>query len=418
MMTRTTLIDLLHHAREHSAYYREHYKSIPDHGTLEDFPLVEPSHYWEHSNDLQTWPVLTAPLEGGHVFKTGGSTSDGRLSVFSQQEWQAFIAAFGQGIARQLKRGDRVANLFFAGDLYTSFLFIHGALSNAPLPIIEFPFTCKVEDELLIHNIRLHNINVLAGVPVQLIRLAHSLQERGQTLPMVETILYGGESLFDAQIAVIQQVFPHAHLGSIGCASVDAGLIGFADPECRQGEHRVFSDDTIVEIVDEITHQPITEPGKSGLLVVTNLQRRLMPVIRYPTGDLACWCEPEQPNRKFALQGRANQGYRIRFGTLSLFPDDLATQLSQQTELLAWQLELSQKAGQDQIRLLVASLQTVDIDKIRHRVMTAFPNLAEACLQQNMLEIVQTHIDDMYTHPRSGKLQRVVDLRRYTCRYN
>ncbi|SFN74245.1 phenylacetate--CoA ligase family protein [Xenorhabdus japonica] len=413
MMTRTILIDLLHHAREHSAYYRELYKSVPENWTLEDLPLVQPSDYWAHSNDLQKWPVLTAPLEGGHVFKTGGSTSDGRLSVFSQQEWTAFIDSFGQGIARQLKTGDRVANLFFAGDLYTSFIFIHGALSNAPLPILEFPFTCKVEDELLVNNIHLHNINVLAGVPVQLIHLAHYLKDTGQTLPMVETILYGGESLFDSQIAIIRQVFPQARLGSIGCASVDAGLIGYADPECKQGEHRVFGNDTIIEIVDEINHQPITEPGKRGLLVVTNLQRRLMPVIRYPTGDMACWCESEQAGRKFALQGRANQGYRIRFGTLSLFPDDLAAELSQQTELLAWQLELSQKAGQDQIRLLVASLQAVDIDTIRHRVMTAFPNLDEICTHQNMLEIVQTNIDGMYTHPRSGKLQRVVDLRSY-----
>ncbi|MBI6547795.1 phenylacetate--CoA ligase family protein [Xenorhabdus lircayensis] len=413
MMTQTTLIDLLHHAREHSAYYNDLYKSVPDNWTLKDLPIVEPGSYWEHSNDLQTWSVLTAPLEGGHVYKTGGSTSDGRLSVFSQQEWKAFIHAFGQGIARQLNAGDRVANLFFAGDLYTSFIFIHGALSNAPLPIMEFPFTCKVEDDLLISNIRLHNINVLAGVPVQLIRLAHYLKETEQTLPMVETILYGGESLFDAQIAIIRQVFPNARLGSIGCASVDAGLIGFADPECKQGEHRVFDDNTIIEIVDETTHEPITIPGHCGLLVVTNLQRQLMPVIRYPTGDLACWCEPEQPHRKFALQGRANQGYRIRFGTLSLFPDDLAAQLSQHIELLAWQLELSQQTGQDKIRLLVASLQTVDISKIRHRVLTAFPNLAKDGVHQNMLEIVQTNIDGMYTHPRSGKLQRVVDLRSY-----
>ncbi|WP_237387821.1 phenylacetate--CoA ligase family protein [Xenorhabdus sp. Sc-CR9] len=413
MMTRTTLIDLFHHAREHSAYYQDLYKSVPENWTLEDLPLVEPGNYWAQSNDLQAWPVLTAPLEGGHVYKTGGSTSDGRLSVFSQQEWKAFTHVFGQGIAHQLRPGDRVANLFFAGDLYTSFIFIHGALSKAPLPIVEFPFTCKVEDELLTNNIKLHNINVLAGVPVQLIRFAYYLKDTGQTLPMVETILYGGESLFDAQTAIIRQVFPKARLGSIGCASVDAGLIGFADPECQQGEHRVFDEDTIVEIVDEITRQPITTPGHKGLLVVTNLQRRLMPVIRYPTGDLACWCEPEQEYRRFALQGRANQGYRIRFGTLSLFPDDLAAQLSQQTELLAWQLELSQQAGQDKIRLLVASLQPVDIGKIRHRVLAAFPSLGKDCTEQNMLEIVQTNIDDMYTHPRSGKLQRVVDLRSY-----
>ncbi|WP_244590200.1 phenylacetate--CoA ligase family protein [Xenorhabdus innexi] len=412
-MKSITLIDLFNHVRKHSVYYRELYQSVPDDWTLQDLPLVEPGHYWAGSDNLQSWPVLTAPMEGGHVFKTGGSTSDGRLSVFSQQEWKAFIHSFGEAIARQLKPGDRVANLFFAGDLYTSLLFIHGALSNSSLPIVEFPFTCKVDDGLLAHNIQYHNINVLAGVPVQLIRFAQYLQESGQTLPMVETILYGGESLFEGQIAAMRQVFPQARFGSVGCASVDGGLIGFADPECGPGEHRVFDDDTIIEILDEETYEPITEAGHRGMLVVTNLQRQLMPVLRYPTGDLACWCEAEQPYRKFALQGRANQGYRIRVGDLSLFPDDLATQLSPQTELLAWQLVLSQESSEDKIKLLVASPEPVDVEKIRHNVFSAFPGLNTTHFQQGMLEIIQTNIDAMYTHPRSGKLQRVVDLRSY-----
>ncbi|PHM68635.1 AMP-binding protein [Xenorhabdus sp. KJ12.1] len=412
-MKSIALIDLFNHVRKHSVYYRELYKSVPDNWTLQDLPLVEPGNYWVGSENLQTWPVLTAPLEGGHVFKTGGSTSDGRLSVFSQQEWKAFIQSFGKAVARQLQPGDRVANLFFAGDLYTSLLFIHGALSNSSLPIVEFPFTCKVDDNLLAHNIQHHNINVLAGVPVQLIRFAQYLKENGQTLPMVETILFGGESLFEGQIAAMRQVFPQARFGSVGCASVDGGLIGFADPACGPGEHRVFSEETIIEIIDEITHEPITEPGHRGMLVVTNLQRQLMPVLRYPTGDLACWCEPEQTHRKFALQGRANQGYRIRVGDLSLFPDDLATQLAPQTELLAWQLVLSQEESEDKIKLLVASPEPVNIEKIRHNMLLAFPGLNTAHFRQNMLEIVQTNIDAMYTHPRSGKLQRVVDLRSY-----
>ncbi|MEX0444733.1 phenylacetate--CoA ligase family protein [Xenorhabdus sp. SGI246] len=407
------LIDLFNHVREHSVYYRTLYESVPDNWTLQDLPLVKPGSYWAHSDNLQTWPVLTAPLEDGHVFKTGGSTSDGRLSVFSQQEWKAFIHSFGKAITRQLMPGDRVANLFFAGDLYTSLLFIHGALSNSSFPVVEFPFTCKVDDGLLAYNIQHHNINVLAGVPVQLIRFAQYLKDNGQTLPMVETILYGGESLFEGQITAMRQVFPQARFGSVGCASVDGGLIGFADPECEPGEHRVFDEDTIIEIIDEITHEPIMEPGRRGMLVITNLQRKLMPVIRYPTGDLACWCETEQACRKFALQGRANQGYRIRIGDLSLFPDDLAVQLSSQTELIAWQLVLSQEASQDKITLLVASPQPIDIKKIRHNILSACRGLNTAHFHQNMLEIIQTNIDAMYTHPRSGKLQRVVDLRNY-----
>ncbi|MDR0218926.1 MAG: phenylacetate--CoA ligase family protein [Enterobacteriaceae bacterium] len=412
-MKNITLNNLFLHVREHSAYYRALYESVPDNWTLQDLPLVQPGSYWADSDNLQSWPVLTAPFESGHVYKTGGSTSEGRLSVFSQQEWKAFTRSFGKAIACQLNTGDRVANLFYAGDLYTSMLFIHGALSSAPLPVVEFPFTNKIEDELLVHNIRQHKINVLAGVPAQLIRFSQYLKDNGQILPMVETILYGGESLFAGQIEAMRQVFPQARFGSVGCASVDGGLIGSADPECGPGEHRVFDEDTIIEIIDEVTEEPITEPGQRGLLVVTSLQRKLMPILRYPTGDLACWCEPEQPYRKFALQGRAHQGYRIRVGDFSLFPDDLATRLATQPELLAWQLVISQEASEDKIKLLVASAEPVDIEKIHHHALAAFPILSTTPLRQNSLEIVQTHVDAMYTHPRSGKLQRVVDLRNH-----
>ena len=171
--------------------------------------------------------MLSGPLADGHVFKTGGSTSDGKLSVFRRDEWQAFVRAFGQGLGRQLLPGDRVANLFFAGDLYTSLLFIHGALSHSPAPVVEFPFTCNVEDAALADAIDTLDINVLAGVPVQLVRFASWLQQAA-ALTGVRCLLYGGESLFAEQLALLGRVFPNARIGSIGCASVDAGLIGAA----------------------------------------------------------------------------------------------------------------------------------------------------------------------------------------------
>ncbi|MDE1713481.1 phenylacetate--CoA ligase family protein, partial (plasmid) [Chromobacterium amazonense] len=158
------LISLVEHARNHSPYYRSLYHGLPAAGwRLSDLPPVDPSAYWRDSQDLSRWPALTASALDGHVFKTGGSTGDGKLSVFSRDEWQAFVRAFGAGLARQLRPGDRVANLFFAGDLYTSLLFTHGALSHTPVPVLEYPFSCTVDHDALIDAIRRHRINVLAG---------------------------------------------------------------------------------------------------------------------------------------------------------------------------------------------------------------------------------------------------------------
>ncbi|AUH53707.1 AMP-dependent synthetase [Chromobacterium sp. ATCC 53434] len=409
------LISLVEHARRHSPLYREHYRELPAQGwRLSDLPPVDPSAYWRDSRDLSRWPALTAPPLGGHVFKTGGSTGDGKLSVFSGDEWQAFVQTFAAGLARQLRPGDRVANLFFAGDLYTSLLFTHDALSRSPVPVLEFPFTCNVDDDVLVDAIHAHRINVLAGVPAQLLRFAHYLDENALTLSGVQTVLYAGESLFGEQIALLKQVFPLARLGSIGCASVDAGLIGYADPDCAHGEHRMFDGDSIIEIVDEDSGEAIDEAGRRGLLLVTNLQRRLMPVIRYPSGDLACWREPPGPNRKFALLGRAGNGHRVRVGTLSLFPDELGAALDGQVELLAWQLQISRRQGQDCLRLLLAARAPLDLPSLRQALLRQQAAIAALCAAGELrLELEQVAPTAMRTHPRSGKLMRVADLRDY-----
>ncbi|MDE9481559.1 phenylacetate--CoA ligase family protein [Xenorhabdus bovienii] len=413
-----SLHDLVEYARHHAPFFRDLYSNLPQSGwALTDLPLIDPAAYWQQSQPLENWPVLTGPINSGHIFKTGGSTSEGRLSVFSRSEWQAFVRSFGQGLAQQLQSGDRVANLFFAGDLYTSLLFIHGALSHSPVPVVEYPFTCSVDDQALADAIVSLGINVLAGVPVQLLRFASTLQLSGQFMPNIDRLLYGGESLFPEQLALLNIVFPNARIGSIGCASVDAGLIGAASPDCHHGEHRVFDEDSIVEIIDESNGQPITESGRNGMLVVTNLQRRLMPVIRYPTGDLACWCEePGRLNRKFALQGRAGSAHRIRVSTLSLFPDQIARLLQQQKGILAWQLLLSRQDGIDKIKLLLASdsPQMPSTASIHQALVTAQPAMAELCSQGVLqVEVASCALENMVTHPRSGKLIRVVDHRCY-----
>ncbi|UTH75540.1 phenylacetate--CoA ligase family protein [Chromobacterium sp. IIBBL 290-4] len=410
-----SLIQLVEHARSHSAFYRDLYRELPEQGwRLRDLPVTPAAAYWRGADSLPDWPVLTGPLEDGHVFKTGGSTGDGKLSVFRRAEWRDFVQSFGQGLAHQLRAGDRVANLFFAGDLYTSLLFIHGALSNAPLPVVEYPFTCTVEHAHLADAIRSLNINVLAGVPAQLIRFAQFLRDAGQALHGVETVLYGGESLFGEQLALLGQAFPQARLASVGCASVDAGLIGYAAPDCRNGEHRVFDGDSIVEIIDEDSGEPVEDIDQPGLLVLTNLQRRLMPVIRYPTGDRACWRETEGPNRKFSLLGRAGAGHRIRIGTLSLFPDALAETLQSWPQLLAWQLQIDRQDGRDLLGLQLAANQPLPLDAIRREVLARHADIAARCDSGELAFVVrQSPPGELRTHPRSGKLMRVADLRDY-----
>ncbi|MFW8695173.1 hypothetical protein, partial [Mesorhizobium japonicum] len=158
-------------------------------------------------------------------------------------------------------------NLFFVGDLYASFIFLHDALAHVQTPVSEFPFTGAVDSAVLAESIVAYRINVLAGLPAQMLKFAAWLERQSRILEGVETLLYGGESLFAAQLQTLQRVFPNARIASIGYASVDAGLIGVSTRDCSLGEHRMLERHSVLEIIDEVSGAVIEECNRNGRLV-------------------------------------------------------------------------------------------------------------------------------------------------------
>ena len=416
-----TLEQLVPFIRQHSNFYRNHLQDSPlCEVNLNALPLINVDEYWADSHDLNNWAVLTGPVDDGLVFKTGGSTSQGKLSVYTPNEWQALVTTFAHSISSQLKNGDRVANLFFSGDLYASFVFFHDSLAHVTHSICEFPFTGNVDLDVLADAVDQHRINVLAGVPAQLLRFADYLSRHQRVLCGVDTLLYGGESLFPAQIAMLKTALPNARIASAGYASVDAGLIGASSRDCALGEHRTFEPHTLLEIVDEHTGEVIEECDRIGLLVVTNLTRRLMPLLRYPVGDRACWREPSAtPMRKFALKGRSAHSQRVRVGTLSLLIDEILLIVQHIAGSDQWQLVIEQEGVKDLVTVKwVPTMPYTDIDPIcsaLHEALAVhYPGIGQLNRQGLMeLRVVPCAITDLNLHPRSGKQMRVLDLRVY-----
>ena len=416
-----SLEQLVPFIRQHSNFYRKHLRHLPaGEVALKELPFINADEYWTDSHDLNHWQVLTGGVDGGLVFKTGGSTSHGKLSVYTSDEWQTLVKTFAQSISSQLKDGDRVANLFFSGDLYASFVFFHDSLAHVKHSICEFPFTGNVDMDVLADAVDQHRINVLAGVPAQLLQFAAYLNRHQRVLCGVDTLLYGGESLFPAHIDILKAVLPNARVASAGYASVDAGLIGASSRDCVLGEHRTFEPHTLLEIVDELTGEVIEECDRTGLLVVTNLTRRLMPLLRYPVGDRACWREPSAtPMRKFALKGRSAHSQRVRVGTLSLLIDEILLIVQRIADSDQWQLVIEQEGVKDLVTVkwvpATPSTDTALIDNALHEALTAhYPGIVQLN-HHGLLElrVEPSAITDLNLHPRSGKQMRVLDLRVY-----
>ncbi|GGP34335.1 phenylacetate--CoA ligase family protein [Streptomyces abikoensis] len=415
------LSDLIRFTRRNSPFYAELYADLPpDVRHLTDLPVVEQSAFWA-ANTPGDNRVLTAPLGEAVVYKTGGTTGAPKFSCYTREEWRDFVTAFGGGLVEAgLRPGHRVADLFYAGELYASFLFVLDSLAHAPVDNVRLPIGGGAPLETTVPTLEDLGAQVVAGTPTTLCRLAEHLIATGRQLPAVELLFFGGEALFSDQRRLLAAAFPNAEPRSLGYASVDAGLLGCPVPGPDPRVHRVFTPHTLVEILDETTGEPIHEPGRPGRVVVTQLFRRLMPVIRFPAGDRAEWTDVEAGH--FRILGRAEEGVRV--GPVSLYSQDALDAVAEADtdgRVTGTQLVVRRWDGRDGLVLRLATAPGDDdptglaplAEAVTERLNTVRPLYPDSVAAGfvHPLTVEWARNSDLVVNTRSGKLVRVIDER-------
>ncbi|MFI1170718.1 phenylacetate--CoA ligase family protein [Streptomyces melanogenes] len=420
-MSAQQLSDLIRFARHNSPFYRDLYASLPpDADRLTDLPVVDQERFWA-ANTLDGNRVLTGPLSEATVYKTGGTTGAPKFSVYTRDEWRTFVTAFGQGLVDTgLRPGHRVADLFYAGELYASFLFVLDSLAHAPVENVRLPIGGAAPLESTAATLRDFAAQVVAGTSTTLCRLAEHLLATDLRLDSVELVLFGGEALFADQRRLLTAAFPNAAVRSVGYASVDAGLLGRPVPGPDTRVHRAFTPESIVEILDDTTGEPITEPGRAGRVVVTSLFRRLMPVIRYPAGDRAEWTDTDLGH--FRILGRAEEGVRV--GPVSLYSQDAQDAVAEadtEGRIVGMQLVVRRWEGRDGLVLRLVTAPGDDdpaaLELLAKAVVTElesarplYPDSVSTGFV-HPLSVEWARHRDLAVNPRTGKLVRVLDER-------
>jgi phenylacetate-CoA ligase len=410
------LKDLIEFARRNSPFYGDLYRDVPA-GVcdLARLPILDQTAFWA----ANAWPdnrLLTGPLTDAGVYTSGGTTGTPKVSPWTRTEHADSVTAFGAGMARGgLKPGHRVANLFFAGHLYGGFLYIEGALHHAPVENVRLPVAGHTPDEDVADLIASFGVNVLAGTPMKLGGVADAVLARGSATDSVELLMFGGDLLFDDLRPRLAKAFPRAVIASLGYATVDAGLVGGPVPGDDVRVHEAFPDRTLVELIDDVTDEPITVPGVRGRVVVTNLFRTLMPIIRYPVGDLAEWTDAEC--RRFRLVGRTIEGARVANVAMSYEDVRLALLAADHDRVMSGMQMVERRwDGKDGLLLRLACTGEPPADlaaRLVDAVYAARP-LYPDCVDQGFvhpLTISWVRLSELVTHPRTGKLVQVVDER-------
>jgi phenylacetate-coenzyme A ligase PaaK-like adenylate-forming protein len=412
------LRDLVEFARERSPFYRQRLGTHPFRGPedLPGLPLLTGEDIRKHAPP-QSQDMLTGPLEGAYIFASGGSTGAPKFSLLSYEEWEEITDLLAEIYqVAGLTAGDTVGNLFMAGRLWTSFLAVNQALEK--VGCVTLPIAGNAELDLVLRYLEIFRPTALVGLPSILIQIAETCQRRHLDL-RVPKILYGGEHLSPEARDYFRQVLGSEIVMSAGYASVDAGPIGYQCPQQQGGVHHLLYDYQYLEIVDPATGRPV-EAGQVGEIVVTCIRRRLMPILRYRTGDLgqrvleSCPCGRDTP--LFALRGRADDVVRV--GSVSIYPDDIAAALAAVEGVSHLFQVVAERQGVKDRLIVRAELITSQDgagrgEAVRQAILERSQELAEAVREGWLGELSVELLppDSLPRVDRTGKIRRLVDLR-------
>ncbi len=127
------------------------------------------------------------------------------------------------------------------------------------------------------------NPRYLYTYPANLQGLLPLFEPGSRRLPALRKVFTGSEVLDDAVRERVQAVL------GVSIADNYGSTEAFLAWECPAGSYHVNAEHVVVELVDEAGH-PVP-PGAVGRVLVTTLENRLMPLVRYEIGDYAVAAE-------------------------------------------------------------------------------------------------------------------------------
>lgn len=408
-----SLEEIVSYARKNSRYYAELYKNLPENPSFTDLPLIDQDDFWANC-DKDGHCVATRPHTDGQIFKSGGTTGNPKYSLYTAEEWQTMCECSGAVLVKGgLSNGEKIANLFYAGGLYASFLYTYSMLYCAPAKTLVYNLSGNVSIEEIVQTVYDHRINCLAGLPSIITKVVSYIEEHKLTGFAVDTVYFAGETLYRDQREKISKVFGRSiDFRSVFYASNDGGPIGYFTRDCGFNEHRVMSDLTVLELIDSDTGKVITEMNRPGVIYITSLFKTLVPLIRYPAGDIGEYTEPEGvPDRKFRIIGRSDVAARA--GYVSLYHQDVGEILKKcGIDYYTYQI-VSKRGSKDYFLFKIASPKPGDTEEFIKTLLNERSMLKAAVEDGDInLPVVEwCKPADLDYNPRTGKLKAVMDMR-------
>jgi len=226
-------------------------------------------------------------------------------------------------------------------------------------------------------------------------------------------LIFGGEPYSEATRTKLEETFALTAYNCYGLSELNGPGVAF---ECRKSEGmHVWEDSFLVEVIDPESLEPVS-PGELGEVVLTNLNREAMPLIRYRTRDLAflhedttCPCG-RSFRRLSRITGRTDDMLIIR--GVNVFPSQIEHALMEIPEVgNNFEIVLDQEENLDRITIRVEIRGETfhgDIRELRQLRQRLGHAIKEEILVTAGIELLEPGT----LPPVIGKAKRVIDNRR------
>ncbi len=311
--------------------------------------------------------------DGVRIHSSSGTTGNPTVIVHSQHD----LDSWANLVARCLYMvGVRNTDVFQNSSGYGMFTgglgFQYGAERLGALTVPAAAGNSKRQIKFIndFHTTALH------AIPSYAIRLGEVFQEEGMNpvTSSLKTLIIGAEPHTDEQRRKIEKLLGVKAYNCFGMTEMNGPGVAF---ECKEqnGMH-IWEDCYLVEIINPETGDLVPD-GEIGELVLTTLDRDMMPLLRYRTRDLtriipgSCACGRTH-RRIDRIKGRSDDMFIIK--GVNIFPMQIEKILMQFPELGSnYLITLETKNNQDEMVVEVelndlSSDNYIELEKLRKEI--------------------------------------------------
>jgi len=303
-------------ARENSDFYRTYLAGVQldvdrEEQLLEQIPIIERDHVQAISRDPAGPLACVDPDAFVRFHHTSGSSGDGSLWVFdTAQDWEGIVRCWSVALERYgVGKQDRA--LVCAGyGRFIGFWGLHDALVAGGVLTVS---GADADTKARVALIDALGITVVATTPTYAMRLGSELSAQGVG-DSVRLLITSGEPRPVETRRKIEALWDCVALDTAGMT--EAGTISMYECPSRPGRMHVMDDLFLEEVLDPKERTPVGY-GEIGVRVVTTLNRRGMPFIRYWTNDLVirqlseCDCDAGEHVYAGGIKGRLDHMVKI-----------------------------------------------------------------------------------------------------------